>query len=50
MVAGRCTDALLEELGVCEITVDGLVGATGDSGCVIEGHSGEVDSLIGAQS
>lgn len=50
LVAGRCSDALIAGLaGVCGATVDGTVGAGGDSGCLIDGHELQTDVVLDAQ-
>jgi len=49
-VARRCTNDLVSDLtGVCAASVDGLVGATGASGCLVDGAALGVDALLDAQ-
>ena len=46
---GKCTDAILSDLGGCASTVDGLVNATGTGGCLITGHAAQADLAIEAE-
>jgi hypothetical protein len=49
-VQKSCGDELLSSLGsACATTIDGLVNATGDGGCLIAGHAAAVDALIDAE-
>lgn len=47
-VSSRCMDGYLDLMTACSRTVDGLVNATGDDGCIIDTHLDEVDSAIEA--
>jgi hypothetical protein len=50
LVAGaRCSDALTAGLGACASTVDGLVDAGGEAGCLILGHAQEAFSMLRAE-
>jgi len=50
LIADSCSDALVSGLGgTCAGTVDGLVNATGDGGCLISGHGVQSDTIIDAE-
>ena len=46
VVVGRCDDGVIQQLGVCAPTVDGIVSADGTGGCLIESHRNAVDSML----
>lgn len=49
-IVARCSDSLLSELaGVCAPTVDGVINAGGNGGCLIDGHRLQSDSILDAE-
>jgi hypothetical protein len=50
LIADGCTNSLVSGLaGTCAATVDGLVNAAGDSGCLISGHGLQSDAIVDAE-
>ena len=45
----KCTDALVHSLAACAATVDGLINASGGTGCLVTTHAGSVDAAIGQE-
>ena len=43
---GRCTDAIVSDLGACADTVDGMVSSAGDGGCLVDKYAASVDELL----
>lgn len=48
-VAKRCTDAEVAVLAACAATLDGLVAAGGESGCLVDTHVAATDALVADQ-
>lgn len=48
-VAKHCTDAFLPAISPCAHTVNGLITAAGDGGCLIESHDAAVSKMLDAQ-
>ncbi len=44
----RCVDATVSSLGICDVTVDGLIDPTGQSGCLIGETDGAVNTVVEA--
>jgi len=49
LAARSCTQTGLDKLTACGSTVDALVTATGEGGCLIDSHAAVVESLVGQQ-
>jgi hypothetical protein len=45
----KCTDTHLSQLWACASTVDGVVGASGTAGCLLDTHDAAVDDLLDAE-
>lgn len=45
----KCTDAMVATLGLCGATIESLVAATGDGGCLLTSHDTAVDLLVEAE-
>ncbi len=48
LVSSRCMDGYLVSMSTCAMTVDELVNATGDGGCIVDTHLDEIDAAIEA--
>jgi len=45
----KCTDPMVATLGLCAATLEGLVTAPGDGGCLLTSHDTAVDMMIEAE-
>jgi hypothetical protein len=48
-VAKFCSDTLLDAIGPCATTVDGVITPAGDAGCLIESHDAAVSAMLNGQ-